>query len=185
MKFGVRELLFLVLMIGTAAASFFVLKRSLTKKQTLETQTLGWKKQLADLSQSAPTGLDWEKKMDELKKAISFFESKLPAEKDIDVILTTVENKVKDNALEKRTVKPGRIEKTANYNELPIEMTLSGDFKGFYAFLQQLEKMDRITRVTSMNLAKITDKDGAMQAKITLSIFFEPDDAAPRSANVN
>ena len=38
MKFGVRELLFLVLMVGTAAASFFVLKRSVTKKQTLETQ---------------------------------------------------------------------------------------------------------------------------------------------------
>jgi Tfp pilus assembly protein PilO len=54
-------------------------------------------------------------------------------------------------------------------------MSLSGDFNGFYAFLQQLEKMPRITRVTNMALTKITDRDGAMQARITLSIFFEPD----------
>jgi hypothetical protein len=54
-------------------------------------------------------------------------------------------------------------------------LSLSGDFNGYYAFLLQLEKLPRITRVTQMKLEKINDRDGEMQAQLTLSIFFEPD----------
>jgi hypothetical protein len=54
-------------------------------------------------------------------------------------------------------------------------MSLSGDFNGFYAFLLQLEKLARITRVTQMQLQKIDEHDGQMQAQMTLSIYFEPD----------
>ena len=56
-----------------------------------------------------------------------------------------------------------------------IELSLQGDFNGFYSFLLQLEKLQRITRVTQMNLQKINDRDGEMTAQMTLSIFFEPD----------
>ena len=54
-------------------------------------------------------------------------------------------------------------------------MTLSGDFHGFYAFLLQLEKLSRITRVSQLKLDKITTKEGEMQAQMTMSIFFESD----------
>jgi len=175
MKFGIRELLFLAVMIGTVTASFFSLKRTVARREAMQAETEGWKRQLAALNQSGADAVDWNKKIAELKEAVKYLEGKLPAEKEIDVILTQVENMVKANALEKKMVKPLKIDRSANYNELPIEMTLSGDFNGFYAFLQQLEKMPRITRLTNMALTKITDRDGAMQAKITLSIFFEPD----------
>ena len=175
MKFGLRELLFLAVMIGTVTASFFSLKRTVARREAMQAETEGWKRQLAALNQSGADAVDWNKKIGELKEAVKYLEGKLPAEKEIDVILTQVENMVKANALEKKMVKPLRIDRSASYNELPIEMTLSGDFNGFYAFLQQLEKMPRITRLTNMALTKITDREGAMQAKITLSIFFEPD----------
>jgi type IV pilus assembly protein PilO len=175
MKFGIRELLFLAVMIGTVTASFFSLKRTVARREAMQAETEGWKRQLAALNQSGADAVDWNKKIGELKEAVKYLEGKLPAEKEIDVILTQVENMVKANALEKKMVKPLKIDRSASYNELPIEMTLSGDFNGFYAFLQQLEKMPRITRLTNMALTKITDRDGAMQAKITLSIYFEPD----------
>jgi type IV pilus assembly protein PilO len=162
-------------MIGTVTASFFSLKRTVARREAMQAETEGWKRQLAALNQSGADAVDWNKKIGELKEAVKYLEGKLPAEKEIDVILTQVENMVKANALEKKMVKPLRIDRSASYNELPIEMTLSGDFNGFYAFLQQLEKMPRITRLTNMALTKITDREGAMQAKITLSIFFEPD----------
>ena len=50
-----------------------------------------------------------------------------------------------------------------------------GDFNGFYAFLLQLEKLPRITRVSQMKLEKISERDGEMTAQLTLSIFFEPE----------
>ena len=63
-------------------------------------------------------------------------------------------------------------------------MSLCGDFSGFYEFVLQLEKLPRLTRITQMNLSKIHNHDGDMEAKLTLSIFFEPDmnsDSGPKT----
>jgi len=185
MKLGLRELLFLALMLGTAAASFFMLKRSLVKREAIQTQTDGWKKQLADLNRPNADNVDWNRKIAELKEAIRFLEGKLPQEKEIDKILKEVWQMAEANALQTRTVRTLHTERTASYSEQPIEMSLSGDFNGFYAFLQQLEKMPRITRVTSMSLTKMAERDGAMQAKVTLSIFFEPDTGGSKVAASN
>ena len=118
---------------------------------------------------------DLNRKIDELQQAINFFESKLPQEKEIDKILKEVSQMAEANSLQTKTIKTLKSERGANYSEQPIQMSLRGDFNGFYSFLLQLEKLPRITRVTQMNLQKINDRDGEMQAQMTLSIFFEPD----------
>ena len=86
------------------------------------------------------------------------------------------------NSLQSKTVKSLKTERGQNYSEQSIQMSLSGDFNGFYSFLLQLEKLPRITRVTNMNLQKINDRDGEMQASMTMSIFFEPDANAAAAA---
>jgi len=185
MKFGFRELLFLSLMVGLVVASFFVFNKSKTKRDTLVAETAQKKKILGDLKQSTAGIVDWNQKIAELKQAISFFEGKLPQEKEVDKILKEVWQMAEQNSLQTRTVKTLRTERAASYSEQPIEMSLSGDFNGFYVFLQQLENMPRITRVTSMALTKITDHEGQMQAKLTLSIFFEPDTGGSNVASSN
>ena len=62
-------------------------------------------------------------------------------------------------------------------------MSLSGDFQGFHNFLRQLEKMSRIVRVNQMKLEKIANRDGEMQAQMTICIFFETE--GQRFAGVN
>ena len=185
MKLGIRELLFFCVMIGLVAASVFVFNKSKAKHDWYVKDTATKRKDLNDLKQSTAGIVDWNQKMAELKQAITFFESKLPQEKEMDKILKEVWQLAEANALQTRTVKTLKSERAAGYSEQPIEMSLSGDFNGFYVFLQQLEQMNRITRVTHMALNKITDRDGAMQAKMTLSIFFEPDTGAARIATTN
>ena len=185
MKFGVRELLFFVLMVGLVVASSFVLQKSRTKAETLRADTVAKRRELVDLKQSTAGIVDWAQKFAELKQAISFFESKLPQEKEIDKILKEVWQMAEANSLQTRTIRTLRTERGASHSEQPIEMSLAGDFNGFYVFLQQLENMPRITRVTHMNLTKMIEKDGSMQAKLTLSIFFEPDTGGSRMATTN
>lgn len=175
MRLGLRELLFLGLMIGLLGASFFVFKKLTTKRDDLVAGTTRMQKAMGDLKQATAGIEDLGRRIEELKRAINFFESKLPQEKEVDKILKEVWQIAEANALTTKTVKTLRSERAASYCEQPIEMSLSGDFNGFYAFLLQLEKLPRITRVTNMSLQKITDRDGAMQAKLTLSIYFEPD----------
>jgi len=66
----------------------------------------------------------------------------------------------------------------SNFSEQPIQLSLSGDFNGYYSFLLQLEKLPRLTRITEMKLEKISERDGEMTAQMTLNIFFEPDTSA-------
>ena len=183
MKFGFRELIFLTLMIGLVAASFFVFNKSKAKRDWTEADTQAKKKVLADLKQSTAGVVDWSQKIAELKQAISFFEGKLPQEKEIDKILKEVWQMADANSLQTKTIKTLRTERGPNYSEQPIELSLQGNFNGFYSFLLQLEKLQRITRVTQMDLQKINDRDGEMQAQMTLSIFFEPDGGSVAGAN--
>jgi type IV pilus assembly protein PilO len=183
MRFGLREIIFVKLMIGLLLASyFFVFAKAATKKKDLLADIQSKQTELSNLRQSTVGIDDLGRKIDELQKAITFFEGKLPQEKEVDKILKEVWQLAEANQLTTKTVKPAKSERGPSYSEQPIEMSLSGDFTGFYSFLLQLEKLPRITRLTKMNLQKIDEHDGEMTAQLTLSIFFEPDGA---SANAN
>jgi Tfp pilus assembly protein PilO len=176
MKFGIRELLFVCVMVGLLGTSyFFIFTKKTAEREALEGDTAQKQRELVHLKQQTAGIDDLSRKIDDLQQAIDFFESKLPQEKDVDKILKEVWQRAEENALTVKTVKTLKSERAASYSEQPIQMSLSGDFKGFYSFLLQLEKLPRITRITQMQLTKINDKDGEMQAQMTLSIFFEPD----------
>ena len=176
MKLGIRELVFFVVMLALLGSSYyFVFTKANLKKQGLLGEIRGKQTALSNL-QAATAGIeDLNRKIEELQQAITFFESKLPQEKEVDKILKEVWQMAEANSLQTKTIKTLRTERGPNYSEQPIELSLQGDFNGYYSFLLQLEKLQRITRVTQMNLQKISDRDGEMNASMTLSIFFEPD----------
>lgn len=183
MKFGIRELILVSAMVGLLICSYFlVFAKSNTKRETLKKEISDKKTALANL-QRATAGIDdLGKKIEELQQAISFFEKKLPQEKEVDKILKEVWQMAEANSLQTKTVKTLKSERGPNYSEQPIQMNLSGDFNGYYAFLLQLEKLPRITRVSQMKLEKIDERDGEMTAQMTLSIFFEPETNTTASA---
>lgn len=176
MKFGIRELIFVSAMIGLLILVYLSVFVPSNKRLTdTEKKTVTMRTKLVNLSQATAGIDDLGSKIDELQLAIDFFEKKLPAEKEFDKILKEVSQMAEANSLQTKTVKTLKSERGPNYSEQPISMTLSGDFTGFYAFLLQLEKLPRITRVSQMKLEKINDREGEMTAQLTLSIFFEPE----------
>jgi Tfp pilus assembly protein PilO len=88
------------------------------------------------------------------------------------------------NSLQTKQVRTMKSERFTSYSEQPIQMSLAGNFNGFYAFLLQLEKLPRITRITNMTLQKINERDGEMQASMTLSIFFESESSGGGSGQL-
>ena len=178
MKFGVRELVFVAVMLGLLGSSYFlVFNKANEKRIAVQAEIDRKQKELAELELATSGTADLKRKIEDLQKAISIVEDKLPQEREIDKVLKEVWQMAEANKLEQRTIKTLKSARANNYNEQPIEMSLAGDFEGFYVYLQQLEKLPRLTRVTKMELAKMDDRDGAMEAKLTMSIFFEPDTA--------
>ena len=184
MKFGIREIIFVLVMLGLlGSTNYFVFSKSNKRKAERLADIRARQTALSNLQQATAGIEDLNHKIDELQKAITFFESKLPQEKEVDKILKEVWQMAEQNQLQTRTIKTLKSERGPSYSEQPIQMSLSGNFNGFYAFLLQLEKLPRITRVTQMQLQKISDREGEMQAMVTLSIFFEPDTGSVAGAN--
>jgi len=174
MKIGIRELIFLTVMLGILGGSyFFVFKPASRKRADLVAKIEKRKKELADLRTATSNVSDIERKIKELEQAIRFFEDKLPEQKELDTILKDVWQRADRAMLTTRTVRTLKSETYAGYTEQPIELSLAGDFQNFYTFLLELEKLKRITKLKSMKLDKIMDRDGAMHAQMTLSVFFE------------
>src|SRR5437667_5777094 len=184
MKFGIREIIFVLVMLALlGSTNYFVFSKSNKRKAERLAEIHARQTALGNLQQATAGIEDLNHKIDELQKAITFFESKLPQEKEVDKILKEVWQMAEANQLTTKTIKTLKSQRGPSYSEQPIQMSLSGDFNGSYPSLLQLEKLPRITRVTQMNLQKISDRDGAMQAQMTLSIFFEPDTGAVANTN--
>src|SRR5262245_60064679 len=183
MRFGIRELIFVALMLGLLGSSWvFVFKKADARRASKLADIDQMDQALLNLRRATAGIDDMGRKISELQRAIDFFASKLPQAKEMDKVLTEVSQMAEANSLQSRTVKSLKTERGSSYSEQSIQMSLSGDFNGFYSFLLQLEKLPRITRVTKMNLQKINERDGEMQAEVTMSIFFEPDANAAAAA---
>jgi Tfp pilus assembly protein PilO len=180
MKFGIPELLFVAILCGVLAATYMLVDKKAKARAAIEQKVAARQRDLADLDRATAGISDVSGKIDELQKAIAFFESKLPQEKEIDKVLREVWQMAERNQLTIKTIKTLKSERSAGYSEQPIEMSMSGDFKdSFYAFILQLEQLPRLTRVSKMELKKISERNGQMEAQVTLSIFFEPETGGP------
>lgn len=185
MRFGFRELLFFTVLLGLLAASYFVFakqnKKMLGRKQEIAVKQA----ELSNLKLSTAGIADLDTRIKDLQDALKYFERKLPQEKEFNTILNDVSQMAAKNDLQSKTIRTLKTERFAGYSEQPIQLSLSGNFNGFYQFLLQLETIDRITKITNMQLQKIQDQDGAMQATLTLSIYFEPDGVTGAVAGVH
>lgn len=183
MKLGIRELAFLVAMVGLLAASYFVVFTKQDAKRRAKVEQRDTKlAALGEMDRASAGVQDVDKKIHDLQKAIDYFESRLPQAKEMDKVLAEVWQLTESNGLRTQTVRTPASQRMNGVREQTVELNLAGDFSGFYEFMLKLEQLPRLTRVTKMNLTKITDKDGEMQAAMTMSIFFEPDNAETATA---
>src|SRR5450432_4878557 len=125
MKFGIRELVLVSAMIGLLVCSyFFVFAKSNQKRQALRDEIASKRLALADLKQATAGIDDLGKKIEELQKAIDFFEKKLPQEREVENILKEISPMAEANSLQIRTIKPLKTDRGPNYSEEPIQITL-------------------------------------------------------------
>lgn len=185
MKFGIQGIMFFIAILAILAGGFFLCNKESQYKMELSADTAKKQRVLSDLDRSMAGITDANRKIAELQQAVNFFESKLPQAKEVDSVLKEVWQRAESNSLAIRTIKTPKAKRGPKYSEQAMEMTLSGNFNGFYTFLLQLEKMPRLTRVEKMLLTKISGHDGDMEAAMTLTIYFEPDGDAPTVTSAN
>lgn len=201
MRFGIREFIFLVVLLAVPVASFiYVFKPRNDEIRQARNEISVKKERLVRLEEMAIRIEDIGLEIEKGRESIELIEAKLPSEDDVAGILGQFTQLAKNNNMAVPSFKPQEPVTAAMYMELPIEMTMEGRFNNFYEFLLDLERLPRITRIHQMNMEQ-TSLDvgqskkknrnkkrnrptadlppGSMRADLTLSIYFASDAPIP------
>ncbi|MDY7011427.1 MAG: type 4a pilus biogenesis protein PilO [Planctomycetota bacterium] len=183
MKFGIREIVFIIILtVIPVGAWWFVFRPSDIRNHEMMKQIDIRQEKLQALNRATATIGNLKTEIASLEKAIEFFRSKLPSEKEIDKVLQEVWRLAEANKL---TTKSIRTLKTISqsvtlsdpngpYAEQPISIKLEGSFAGFYGFLLALESQPRIMRIQQMDIEKDGERgEGYIRVDCTVSVFFE------------
>jgi len=178
MKFGIRELSFMMLLLAIPFGAYLWMFKPANEHMTQQQQEIETKAQkLASLRKALAGAKDLDKEVVNLKKAVEFFEGKLPEHHEIHRVLQQVTTIVEKQRLETKLFKTLKTKPCAAYFEQPIKMVVYGNFEAYYEFVLALEKLPRITKIVQMKIEKDREQEGMMRAEIELSIFFAKDPA--------
>ncbi|MBU6412199.1 MAG: type 4a pilus biogenesis protein PilO [Planctomycetes bacterium] len=177
MRFTPRSSILLATLIALPVASWwFVFREQNTRiaktRQDIELQ----RSVLEKLKEETARNADLARANDQIKKSIEAIETRLPSGKEIDSVVRQVSDLAIAAGLDAPGLKSAKPVKAALYMEQPLEMTLDGDFAGFYSFLVNLEALPRITRIPDLTLKSSDNETSEMRAAFTLSIYFQDKD---------
>lgn len=176
MKIDVRQLAVALLLLALLGGAWhFGFGRVRAERARLDAGVAEKERLLALARGAGLTLAELERRAAELSAQLARFDAKLPRERDVQGLLDRVWRLAEAHGLSADRVRTLKAEPGAGHVEQPVEVSLSGDFVGFYKFVIELEQLARITRVLRMDLAKI-DKgaEGRMTAQLGLSVYYAP-----------
>ncbi len=184
MRFGIRELIFLIVLLAVPVASYlYVFKPRNAEIRQAHVEIEIKQAKLRKLREVADKIDDLGLAIEQGREAVKVIEAKLPSQQDVEVILQDIWELAKLRRLTVKSIKSERPVPAALYMEQPLKVIMEGEFDGFYEFLLQLEKLPRITRIHRMKLERLAapgrpdqgnGAPGMMKAEFSLSIYFEP-----------
>ena len=177
MKFGLRELVLLLVLLALPVSSWWLVFRPQNGEIAQAKREIDHKKALLQkLQEATARNEDLERANEELRQSIESIEARLPTNKEVDGVVRQVSDLAVEAGLEPPAIESDKPLKAALYMEQPLKMKLAGNFNGFYEFLIKLEQLPRITRLPDIKIIRSTEQDGHMKAEFTLSIYFQPEE---------
>lgn len=174
MTSSIRHLIFFVLIIGMAYVSWaYMIKPANEHLSQQRTQMEQQQSKLDELERATAAAEDLSEQLKKIEEAIEVFESKLPPSSEIHTVLENVTLIAQRHGLTPKTIRTLKSEVNRGYIEQPLEMELDGNFNAYYAFLLELEKLDRITKIRELSLKKKSKEEGQTESKFVMSIYFQ------------
>ncbi len=108
---------------------------------------------------------DKRKEMDALEQRFQEALTKLPEKKDIEELLSQLNEVGKKSGLEINRVAPGPETVEGFLSRIPIAMTVSGNYQEVAVFLQEVSSLQRIVKVSELKLGAPTVKGEKVMLK--------------------
>ena len=169
----VRDMLMGLVLVAVPLSSYFLVFGPQNNRISAARGEIRHKQEMLDkLRQETARNADLIRANQEIADLIKKTEERLPDGKEVDAIVRQISELAVQAGLSAPAMESGKPVAAAMYMEQPIKVTTAGDFRGFYEFLLELERLPRITRLPDLNLERATEPDGNIKAQFTLSIYF-------------
>ncbi len=171
---ALRKIVFIALLVGLAWAGYrYMIKPANRDLAQTRQRNQAKRAKLAEFDKASVAAQDMAKQMAQLQDAVAFFESKLPPTNEIHKVLEKVTVIAQKQGLKPKTIRTLGRKLNNGYVEQPLLMELEGNFRAFYSFLLEMEKLPRIMKVRKLDLSKKKHLDGQIAAKCVVSVFFQ------------
>ena len=142
--------------------------------------------QLAEKQEIAQNLNERRREMDVLEQKLAEALTELPEKKELDELLTQINDIGKKSGLEISRVEPGAESPSNFFAKIPIKISLAGNFQEIAMFLQEVANMRRIVNVSNIKLGTpVTKNDKVILTSEFLATtfrFVEPSAAGAAGA---
>lgn len=174
MTTGFRKAVFFILLLAVAYLAYqYMIKpanKNLADKKARVAKSLA---KLGEFEKATLAAKDMTDQLEKLQQAMTILESKLPPTSEIAKVLEQVTVIAQKHGLKPKTIRTLKQKDNSGYIEQPLKMELVGNFKSFYAFLLEIERLPRIMKIRELELQKETKSEGEISADFIVSIFFQ------------
>lgn len=174
MNLGPREGAVLALVLAIPVVSYALVFAPQNKDIASAMAEISHKQEVLDsLRAETARNTDLAQANSEIESRIAEIEARLPTNKELDHIVRQISDLAVSSGLTPPTLATGKPIAAGTYWEQPLTVTTTGNFTGYYQFLQKLERMPRITRIPDFDLRRNPKQNGVVAIEFTLSIFFQ------------
>ncbi len=137
--------------------------------------------QLSEKQEIAQNLNERRREMDVLEQKLAEALTELPEKKDMDELLSQLNDIGKKSGLEISKVEPGGESAEAFIARIPVKMTVAGNFNEIAMFLQEVSTMRRIVNVNGIKLASpaLRNEKVVLQSSFVATTFRFLDKPAP------
>ncbi|MEJ5375475.1 MAG: type 4a pilus biogenesis protein PilO [bacterium] len=135
---------------------------------SLRSQLDKLQKQIQEQQKAKEAKLDLEKQIKALEAELRVLSSRLPEEKEIPDLLSSVNETGRLHGLEFVLFKQGKPVRKEYYSEIPVEIQVRGGFHQIMQFLSKVGELDRIVHVSKLKMGQYKGEPGGGTILATL-----------------
>ncbi|MBN2582163.1 MAG: type 4a pilus biogenesis protein PilO [Planctomycetes bacterium] len=161
-----------VVLVGMLGGFYFLHVRPRNTAMADERQEIQTRKATLQLLEVEMAKLEGaEQQLERLNRAVEAFETGLPRQGEIDVILREVWVIADAAGLKTQRIKTLKDRRQDEFKVLPIELSLRGPFAGVYSFLLSIERLPGVTKVESLKLVTLGETGEEVEASLILNVY--------------
>jgi len=110
-------------------------------------------------------------RIESMKLRYKDFDRRLPKRRELGGFLREISGRLNQEDLSNQLIEPGNPSREELFHTLPIIMRFKGSYLALASFLKRIDRMERLTRVQTLKIAR-DKKGGGLDIELQMNIYF-------------